>query len=97
MLKSTQRTIRRKFCVRYFTEEIPFIYSNGFQRVKLHQDKATTPTSKSTTAFLEKMKTDTGTAYIPFQHIPVKSPELSPLDYCAFGLVKRALLNANPP
>lgn len=79
-----------------FTEEIPLLYPNDFQRVKLHQDKATSHTSKTTTAFLEKMKTDTGIAYIPFQHIPAKSPDVSPMDYCAFGLLKRALSKRKP-
>ncbi|GBL78197.1 hypothetical protein AVEN_42767-1 [Araneus ventricosus] len=61
------------------------------QKVKLHQDNATSHTSKSTTAFLEKMKTDTGIVYIPFQHIPAKFLDISPIDYCALGLLKRAL------
>ncbi|GBL89123.1 hypothetical protein AVEN_255253-1 [Araneus ventricosus] len=63
-------------------------------RVKLHQDKATSHTSKSTTAFVEK--NDTGIAYIPFQHILAKSPEVSPMDYCAFGLLKRANSKQKP-
>ncbi|GBN23068.1 hypothetical protein AVEN_233990-1 [Araneus ventricosus] len=79
-----------------FTEEIPFFYPNDCQRVKLQQDKTTSHTSKSTTAFLEKMKTDTGIAFIPFQHIPSKSPDISPMDYCAFGLFKRALSKRKP-
>ncbi|GBM86860.1 hypothetical protein AVEN_223908-1 [Araneus ventricosus] len=79
-----------------FTEEIPFLYPNDFQRVKFHQDKATNHTSKSTTAFLEKKRTDTGIAFIPFQHIPENSPDVSYMDYCAFGLMKRALSKRNP-
>ncbi|GBO14483.1 hypothetical protein AVEN_94971-1 [Araneus ventricosus] len=42
------------------------------------------------------MKTDTGIAFIPFQHIPSKSPDISPMDYCAFGLFKRALSKRKP-
>ncbi|GBO29915.1 hypothetical protein AVEN_208472-1 [Araneus ventricosus] len=79
-----------------FTEEIPFLYPNDFQRVKLHQVKATSHTSKRTTAFLEKMTTDTGIAYLAFQHIPAKSPDVSPMDYCAFGLLKIALSKRKP-
>ncbi|GBO46880.1 hypothetical protein AVEN_39946-1 [Araneus ventricosus] len=79
-----------------FTEEIPFLYPNDFQRVKLHQDKDASHTSKSTTAFLEKMKTDTGIAHIPFQYIPTKSPDISPMDYCAFGLVKIVFSKPKP-
>ncbi|GBM32550.1 hypothetical protein AVEN_187105-1 [Araneus ventricosus] len=79
-----------------FTEEIPFPYPNDFQRVKLHLDKVTSYTSKITTEFLEKMKTDTEIAYIPFQHISQKSPYVSPMDYWAFGLWKRALSKRKP-
>ncbi|GBL97357.1 hypothetical protein AVEN_170474-1 [Araneus ventricosus] len=42
------------------------------------------------------MKTDIGIAYIPFQHIPTKSPDVSPMDYCAFGLLKRVLSKCKP-
>ncbi|GBM17952.1 hypothetical protein AVEN_111098-1 [Araneus ventricosus] len=77
-------------------EEILFLYPSDFQRVKLHQDKATSCTSKGTTAFLEKMKTDTGIAYIPFQHIPVKSPDVSPVECYTFGLLKTALSKCKP-
>ncbi|GBN45107.1 hypothetical protein AVEN_138587-1 [Araneus ventricosus] len=79
-----------------FTEEIPFLYLNDFQIVKLHQGKATSHTSKSTTALHEKMKTDTCIAYIPFQHIPAKSSDVSPMDYCVFGLFKRAISKLKP-
>ena len=61
-----------------FTEEIPFLYLDDFYKVKLHQGKATCHTSKSTSAFLEKMKTE----YIHFQHSPAKSPDVPPMDYC---------------
>lgn len=43
------------------------------------------------------MKTHTGIAYIHFQHIPAKSPEVSPVDYCAFGQQKRALSKRTSP
>ncbi|GBM01398.1 hypothetical protein AVEN_236217-1 [Araneus ventricosus] len=34
-------------------------------------------------------------AYILFK-TPAKSPDVSPVDYCAFGLLKRALSNHKP-
>ena len=49
-----------------FTKEISFLYPSDIQRVKLHTDRATSHILKSTTAFLEKMQTNTGIAYIPF-------------------------------
>ncbi|GBM73022.1 hypothetical protein AVEN_66234-1 [Araneus ventricosus] len=68
----------------------------SFQRVRLHKDKFTSHTSKSTKALFEKMKTDTCIAYILFHHIPEKSPDVSPMDYCSVGLLKRALSKRKP-
>ena len=79
-----------------FTEEFLFLCPNGFDRVKLHQDQATSHTSESTAVFPEKMNTDTSIKHMSLQHIPTKSPDVSPMDYCNFGLLKRVLLNANP-
>ena len=63
-----------------------------FDEVELHQDKASSHTSKSTTLFLEKLRNETGIKAIPFGHIPVKSPDASsPMDFCAFGQLKQAL------
>ena len=39
-----------------FIEEILFLSPSDFHAVKLHQDKATNHTLKSSTAFLEKNK-----------------------------------------
>ncbi|UYV68687.1 hypothetical protein LAZ67_6000439 [Cordylochernes scorpioides] len=38
---------------------------------------------------------ETGIPYIPFKHIPEKSPDLAPMDFCAFGLLKTALRSIN--
>ncbi|GBM50355.1 hypothetical protein AVEN_208960-1 [Araneus ventricosus] len=94
--KITSTYYQEKVLRPIFTAEIPFPYPKDFQSVKLHQDKATSHTAKGTTAFLEEMKTETGILYIPFQHIPPKSPDVSPMGYCAFGLLKRALSNRKP-
>ena len=34
--------------------------------------------------------------YIHFLHIPAKSPDVSPIDHCAFGLLKRAFSKPRP-
>ena len=59
--------------------------------MKLQQDKATSQISTSTTAFLEKITLDKSIECIPFQHITEKSREVSFVDFCAFGLMKKAL------
>lgn len=73
-----------------FTEEIRFLYLNDFERVKLHQDKATVILQN---LLLHSLKEGKPTqAYLPLQYIFVKSPDISPMDYCcAFGQLKRAL------
>ena len=79
-----------------FKEEIPFLYRNNFHSMKLYQDKTTSHTSKSTFTFLEKMKIDTSNGNMPFQHILVKSSDVSPIDYCVFGLLKRIFSKQQP-
>ena len=88
MLKSTKSTIKRKFNVRYLQKEFHFFIS------VLHQDKSHTP--KFTAVSLEKMKIDQSLECIPFQPIPSKSADVSPMDFCAFGLLKRALSKRKP-
>jgi len=64
--------------------------------VAFHQDKASRHTSNSTRQFLDLMTAETGIKAIPFSHIPVKSPDASPMDFCAFGLLKQALGKRHP-
>lgn len=73
-----------------FTEEIRFLYPNDFERVKLHQDKATVILQNLLLHSLKEWKPTQ--AYLPLQYIFVKSPDISPMDYCcAFVQLKRAL------
>ena len=53
--------------------------------------KAISYTSKGTTTLLEKMKIDMSVKSTPFQYIPAKTPDVSPVVCCAFRLFKRAL------
>ena len=59
-----------------------------FHRVKFHQDKAARHTLKITTAFFEKMKINTSTKYTSIKHFLGMSSDISPMDYCAFGIFK---------
>ena len=79
-----------------FREEIPALYGADAIKVWLHQDKASSHTSASTRHFLGEMERETGIHSIPFSDIPVKSPDASPMDFCAFGLLKRALGSRRP-
>jgi hypothetical protein len=77
-------------------DEIPAMYGNETKNVWLHQDKASSHTSKSTATFVTKMTAATGVNVIPFSDIPTKSPDCAPMDFCAFGLLKRGLGSRRP-
>ncbi|KAJ9593469.1 hypothetical protein L9F63_014978 [Diploptera punctata] len=62
----------------------------------MRQDKASSHTSGSTLAFVERMEQETGIHAIPFSNIPVKSSDASLMDLCAFGIFKSALGNRHP-
>lgn len=79
-----------------FLNEIPSLYPQCHQSVRLHQDKASSHTSKSTVNFLKEMEQKTGIKAVPFTDIPTKSPDVSPMDFCAFGLLKSALSKRRP-
>ena len=79
-----------------FMNDIPLLYPFDFQNVEIHQDKASSHTAHSTCTFLEEMEQETGIKSIPFDHIPVKSPDCSPMDFCVFGLLKQALSKRHP-
>jgi hypothetical protein len=79
-----------------YTAELPALYGRDALRVRVHQDKASSHTAKSTIAFFQRMEVETGIHTIPFHDIPVKSPDASPMDYCGFGLLKRRLGSRRP-
>ena len=64
--------------------------------MKLHQGKATIHTLKSTIAFLETIKIDTSIECMAFQYIPTMYPDVSPIEYCAFYLLKRVFFKHKP-
>ena len=61
--------------------------------MKLYQNKAASHISKSTTAFLRKIKINTSIECMPFQHTSAKFPNGSSTDCCVSGPTgkKRAL------
>ena len=64
--------------------EIPILYSNNFHRVKSINAKPK--------IILRKVPMKIDTCIEPFQH----SPYVSPMDYRAFGLLKRAISKRKP-
>ncbi|GBL91893.1 hypothetical protein AVEN_172802-1 [Araneus ventricosus] len=59
---------------------------------ELHQDKESSYTSQCTIKFPGKNRTRNG----PYTDIPSKSPDVSSMDFFAFGLVKSALSKSRP-
>lgn len=79
-----------------YRSEVPALYGTQATSVWIHQDKASSHTSKSTRAYLTRMEEETGIRAIPFEDIPVKSPDASPMDFCGFGLLKSGLSSRRP-
>ena len=79
-----------------FEEEIPALYGKDIDKVELCRDKASSHTSKSTTAYLVKKESKTGIKCIPLNEIPVKLPDASSMDFCAFVLLKRDFGKRHP-
>jgi hypothetical protein len=79
-----------------FREELENLYGNDVSKVVFHHDKASSHTSHSTTLFLENAKEEFGINYVPNNRIPIKSPDVAPMDYCVFGLLKYALGKRRP-
>ena len=79
-----------------FTQDIPSLYGNEVDKVTFHHDKASSHTSHSTTQFLADLSETTKIKAIPVKHIPVKSPDVAPMNFCVFGFLKRALARRKP-
>jgi len=79
-----------------FDEEIPNLYGDDTNKVWIHQDQASSHTSKSTVNFLRMKCNQTGISAIPYSEIPAKSPDTAPMDFCAFGLLKQKLRSQRP-
>ena len=75
---------------------IPKLYGSDRHKVWVHQDKASSHTSRSTTQYSAQLSEETGINIIPFSAVPVKSPDAAPMDFCAFGLLQQALTRCRP-
>ena len=73
----------------YFEKYLPVLYPNEMHKILLHHDKASSHTSKYTTQYLNKMRAKHGLNFISKEIIPVKGPDISPLDFYGFGYLKQ--------
>ena len=81
----------QKFLRSTFSVENSLLHPNGFHRVKFHQDKDTSHTTKSITIFLEKMEIDASIEYTQVQLTSENSDRVLSKEYRALCLLKRAL------
>ncbi|GFW24476.1 hypothetical protein TNCV_607171 [Trichonephila clavipes] len=66
-------------------------FVNDIDKVEPHLDKAPSHISKSAAAYLAKEESKIEIKCVPFDEVLVKLPEAALMDFCVFGLLKRAL------
>jgi len=71
--------------------EIQRMYGNEASKVVIHHDKASSHTSRETAAYAKELKSRLGISIMRNADIPVKSPDLSPMDFFGFGFLKQRL------
>jgi histone-lysine N-methyltransferase SETMAR len=69
--------------------EVVKLYGNETNKVVVHHDLATSHSSKKTMAYAADLKERLGISIIPNSDIPVKSPDISPMDFFGFGYLKQ--------
>lgn len=71
---------------------LPRIYGNDLNKVVLHHDIATSHTSYKTTNFSVEIGRTYGIKIMANSEIPVKSPDISPMDFFGFGYLNHRLI-----
>ena len=67
------------------------LYGEEACKVLVHHDAAPAHTANKTKAYAQELKTKLGIPFIDKEHIPVKAPDTSPLDFYGFGYLKQRL------
>jgi hypothetical protein len=71
--------------------EVKKLYGEDMKKVVVHHDQAFSHTSRETAAYAADLKFRTGITIMNNSEIPVKSPDLSPMDFFGFGYLKQRL------
>jgi len=77
-------------------KDIPSLYPGELHKVKIHHDKTTSHTAQKTAAYAEAVRQKFKIDIIKNSLIPVKSPDVSPMDYFGFGYLKRRMFRRKP-
>lgn len=77
-------------------KHIPKVYGADMSKVTIHHDAATSHTCKKVEAYAAEVERKWGIKIIKKSHIPIKSPDASPLDFFGFGYLKRRVYLKKP-
>lgn len=69
---------------------VPF-FGEDINKVTIHHDKASSHVAHTTTHFLEEMIQKYGIRFLLKEDIPVKGPDISPMDFFGFGFIKQTV------
>jgi histone-lysine N-methyltransferase SETMAR len=72
-------------------DEVQKRYGEEANKVVVHHDQASSHTSRETAAYAANLKDRLGISIMDNSDIPVKSPDLSPMDFFGFGYLKQQL------
>jgi len=75
----------------WLEKEVKKLYGKEACKVVIHHDQASSHTSKETAAYARDLKARSGITIMENADIPVKSPDLSPMDFFGFGYLKQRL------
>ena len=69
----------------YFKKYLPKLYPNHMHKIFFPYDKASSHTANITSLYLEQQQRTYGFSFLSKKDIPVKCPDISPLDFYGFG------------
>jgi HTH domain len=75
---------------------VPKLYGKKTNQVIVHHDAASSHTAKLTQQYAKDLKARLGITIVQNHEIPVKSPDVAPMDFFGFGYLKRKLFLRRP-
>ncbi len=77
-------------------KELPQLYPTDNDEVSVHHDKASSHTATFTQGYSEDLEARRGKKITKKTLIPVKSPDISPMDFFGFGHLKQKMFSKRP-
>lgn len=75
---------------------VPKLYGKDTKKVIVHHDAASSHTARLTQDYAKDLKARLGITIIQNREIPIKSPDVSPMDFFGFGYLKRKIFLRRP-